>query len=256
MRDSGIKNYPLENRDFSSVLEEEQSKEVKSLPRDLTDFCIVRRSIEGNYDTNNPDEILDRGLEPGWMIMRFKENGSVLAIKKSEKIQVEGQVEVQKKTFDRKIFWPLNFLNAEFVLDQLRADYKSSSGEEKIEYSRYVQAFYKADVSGILEYVTKMISFLEEKVVEYENSSDNVAYERKRKEVLAAKMLLDKNMGKPSSNVFSRNWTVKNAEFVALARSEAKYQENTQNLEKFITAMHSLLFVEGELKKPYTAKED
>jgi len=27
-------------------------------------------------------------------------------------------------------------------------------------------------------------------------------------------------------------------------------------LEKFITAMHSLLFVEGELKKPYTAKED
>ena len=124
MRDSGITNYPLEKRDFNSVIEEEQSKEVKSLPRDLTDFCIVRRSIGDNYDSDNPDEILDKGLEPGWMIMRFKENGSVLSIKKSEKIQVEGQVEVQKKTFDRKVFWPLNFLNAEFVLDQLRADYR------------------------------------------------------------------------------------------------------------------------------------
>ncbi|EKE07132.1 MAG: hypothetical protein ACD_18C00177G0001 [uncultured bacterium] len=245
--EGGHPSFPMENAIFLNLLGKERQKSIEKLPRDLSDFCVVKRSIK---NPNDPDEILKGGLDiESWRIIRFKENGSVVAIKKTEKVQVEGQFEVQQKTFEKKDFWAVNFANAEFVLDQLRADFRSSGGKEKERLGRNVKSFYEAEISGILEYIKGKIAALEEYVHKYESQGCLDDYDKKGKAVLAAKTLLEKNMGKASEKIFSQSWMVKNAEFGVASGELAKYQRANSDLEKFITSLHSLLYIETDTQE-------
>ena len=194
-------------------LKQEREINTEVLPRKVGDFCIVANVH------NRKGKVFERD----WQLNGYL--GDQVHLAKGE--------EEENKFVDKEKFWAMNFVNAEFVLEKIQEEQKKTGNNEGF----FLEAFYKGEVDKILKFVIK-------KVDEYQTKFDKYKeYKLSEKAIEGLSITKNKHLSKVLLEKQQKIDTLK------LELGDVDYFDLEEDLEKFITAMHSLVFIEEQIKR-------